>query len=264
MDPIRLDELPSEIIEYAGTITSLTFPRQGYTSDVAIIEGSRGRFVVKRSKVEPYSSWLSQEVHVLNGLRSTELPIPEVYRFAEQKNEKQVWALLPFFEGETLRQTLMKERNTDKKHEIIYHFGAVLSTVHSTPCPDALISSDSVWLEDMLSKAEYNLTHYSVDGTAELLVMLKMKKPLPTCQTLIHGDFTIDNVLVNNGKITSIIDWSGGGYGDPRYDLSLAIRPKPSAFEVQSEIDAFFEGYGKKSLTEQEYSYFAEGLYEFF
>jgi aminoglycoside phosphotransferase (APT) family kinase protein len=180
----------------------------------------------------------------------------------EEKDENQSWALLQFFEGETLRHAL-KEKNTDKKHEMIFNFGAILAQIHSTPCPNELIG-DSVWLNEMLQRAEFNLKHYSVDGTAELIELLKNNKPLAIKNTLIHGDFTIDNVLVRDGKIISIIDWSGGAFGDPRYDVSLAIRPKPNAIETYSEIDTFFEGYGKKILGEREYKYFADGLYEFF
>jgi hypothetical protein len=56
----------------------------------------------------------------------------------------------------------------------------------------------------------------------------------------------------------------GGAFGDPRYDVSLSIRPKPSAIETDSEIDSFFEGYGRKILGEREYKYFEDGLYAFF
>jgi aminoglycoside phosphotransferase len=93
----------------------------------------------------------------------------------------------------------------------------------------------------MLRRAEFNLKHYSVDGTPELLEELKAKRPLPVKNTLIYGDFTNDNVIFRNGKVTSVIDWSGGVFGDPRYDLSLAIRPKPNAIETNSEIDVFFD-----------------------
>jgi aminoglycoside phosphotransferase (APT) family kinase protein len=258
-----LHEIPNEIIDNLGTVKNIKFPRQGDTSNVGIIESTRGCFVIKRTKGEQYCSWLSEEVHVLNCLRNTKLPIPNVYQVVEQKNENQAWALLQYFEGETLRQALFNEKNTDKKHEMIFNFGVILSNIHSTQCPNELIG-DSVWLDEMLKRAEFNLKHYFVDGTAELLQFLKMNKPLPIKNTLIHGDFTIDNVLVYDGKITSIIDWSGGGFGDPRYDISLAIRPKPNAFEIQSDIDIFCEGYGKKFLGEQEYKYFSEGLYEFF
>ena len=52
---------------------------------------------------------------------------------------------------------------------------------------------------------------------------------------------TIDNVLVHNGEVTGIIDWSGGAFGDPRYDVSLAIRPKHHIFEWESDKLCFFE-----------------------
>lgn len=61
-----------------------------------------------------------------------------------------------------------------------------------------------------------------------------------------------------------MIDWSGGAFGEPRCDAALAIRPKPRVFQDQLDVDIFFEGYGEKILTEDDFTYFAEGLYEFF
>ena len=70
--------------------------------------------------------------------------------------------------------------------------------------------------------------------------------------------------MVYEGRISGIIDWSGGAYGDPRYDLSLAIRPKPNIFQSSKDHNAFFDGYGKKIITDAEYEYFEDGLYAFF
>lgn len=89
-------------------------------------------------------------------------------------------------------------------------------------------------------------------------------KPNPITETLIHGEFTIDNVLVKASEIVGVIDWGGGAFGDPRYDVSLAIRPKPRLFEDQADVDIFFKGYGAKNITDEDFTYFAEGLYEFF
>jgi len=100
----------------------------------------------------------------------------------------------------------------------------------------------------MLNQAEYNLKNYKVDGNEKLLEFIKTNKPNLYKQTFIHGDFTIDNVLVSNGVITGVIDWASGAYGDPRYDVSLAIRPKSNAFEHEIDKVIFFEGYGKRLL----------------
>ncbi|WP_164821828.1 phosphotransferase, partial [Paenibacillus koleovorans] len=116
MLPIKVNEIPNEIYDYLDSVNDIKFPRQGHTSDVGIVESANGRFILKRTKGEQYCSWLSNEVRVLKYLNNTTLPIPEVYRFVERTDENQSWALLEFFEGETLRQALSIEKNKNKKH----------------------------------------------------------------------------------------------------------------------------------------------------
>jgi aminoglycoside phosphotransferase (APT) family kinase protein len=146
--PIRFNEIPIEMKDYVGTIKSVTYPRQGHTSDVCIIESDMGYFVLKRTQGERYCTWLSQEVFVLNCLSQTNLPIPKVYRFIEEKDKSQSWVLIEYIEGETLRNYLSNECNEDKRHEMFFHFGKILSQVHATPCPPELVKN-SLWLEDM-------------------------------------------------------------------------------------------------------------------
>jgi len=38
---------------------------------------------------------------------------------------------------------------------------------------------------------------------------------------IIHGDFNLGNILEENGQYT-VIDWTNGQLGDPRYDLAWA------------------------------------------
>lgn len=264
MPPIHIDEIPIEIKEFFNKIISISFPRQGYTSNLAIIESDQGFFALKRTKGKLFNSMLKKEVSILNTLNNkTELPVPKVKKFIEKYNNSESWALLNFIEGETIRMALFNEYRSEKRQEIIFSFGKILSEIHSTPCPDELVMKQP-WLDQMLFEAEYNSNNYSVDGTKELLERIKVKKPKEYKQTLIHGDFTIDNVMISNGVITGVIDWGSGAYGDPRYDVSLAIRPKPNAFENEIDKQIFFEGYGGRIIDEDEYEYFANGLYEFF
>jgi aminoglycoside phosphotransferase (APT) family kinase protein len=262
LHPIQIDDIPSEIRNLTGQIKAILFPRQGYTSDVGIVECEQGLFVLKRTHGQRFCSWLRQEVHVLNSLAYTNLPIPRVHLYLEQETRNQCWAVMDYLEGEPLRQVLFREQNPDKRHEIIFNFGRILSEIHAVQCPSE-IRGEVPWLDNMLRQAKFNLDNYRVDGNEELLNRLMTHKPNPIAQTLIHGDFTIDNVLVHDGRITGVIDWSGGAFGDPRYDLSLAIRPKPNAFQNRCDIDSFFAGYGKRPITDQDFAYFV-GLYEFF
>nr|WP_230875121.1 phosphotransferase [Lysinibacillus cavernae] len=219
--------------------------------------------MLKRTKGEQFCSWLSKEVSVLKNLSTSTLSVPSLYYFIEQQLENQSWALMEYLEGETVRSALENEDNEENRHEIIFNFGKVLSAIHSTPCPGELVT-ETVWIDDMLGQAEFNLKNYEVDGTSELLDELKKNKPKIIQQTLVHGDFTIDNVLVHNRKISGVIDWSSGALGDPRYDVALAVRPKPQAFETAKDKQIFYEGYGAKLLDKSDYNYFKNGLYEFF
>jgi aminoglycoside phosphotransferase (APT) family kinase protein len=262
LNPIQINDIPSEIRNLTGKIKAIRYPRQGYTSDVGIVESEQGMFVLKRTQGQRFCSWLRREVYVLKSLAFTKLPVPRVHLYMEQEARNQCWAVMDYLEGEPLRQVLFREKNRERRHETIFNFGRILSEIHATQCPNE-IRGDVPWLDNMLRQAKFNLDTYRVAGNEELLNRLVTHRPIPIAQTLIHGDFTIDNVLVRDGRITGVIDWSSAAFGDPRYDLSLAIRPKPNAFQNRCDADAFFAGYGKRPITDQDFAYFV-GLYEFF
>ncbi|QTD39921.1 phosphotransferase family protein [Sporosarcina sp. Te-1] len=258
--PLSKEEIPGELIYLTGEIRDIQFPKQGQTSDVGIVNGEKGTYIVKRSKEEPFRSWLVREEDVLRHLQGTGLPVPKVYGSAATPAGH--WLVLEVLEGEPIRSALSRETDETKRRSLLFQFGQALARLHVAPCPVGLIEEGN-WLDRQLETATYNSHHYQVDGTAELLDRLKTSKPRAIEQKLIHGDFTVDNVLAAEGKVTGIIDWSGGAFGDPRYDLALAIRPKPGMFERTEDREIFFEGYGM-SINREEYVYFADGLYEFF
>ncbi len=261
MKPILLEEIPILIKDYVRNIHSISFPRQGCTSDVGIIQSDKGRFALKRTKKPQFNVWLKKEIMVLRSLnKETSLPVPKVEKFVEA--DGQSWALFEYMEGETVRAALTKTENKKKREELLINFGKIVSDIHATPCPEVL-RKEKTWLDGMLDDATYNLLNYEVDGSEELLEQIKGRLPSKMKQSLIHGDLTVDNVLVHNGVVTGIIDWSGGAFGDPRYDLSLAIRPKSNIFEWETDKVSFFEGYGSNILTKGDYDYFIN-LYEYF
>jgi len=263
LHPIQRNEIPKDIVEYVGGVIHIYFPRQGHTSDVGILNSKRGIFVLKRTKGKQFCSWLTKEATVLKHLSKSTLPVPTLHYFIEQSLENQSWALMAYLEGDTVRSALENEIKEENRHEIIFNFGKILSAIHSTRCPQELVK-DTPWIDDMLGQAEFNLKNFKVDGTPKLLDKLKRKKLKIIQQTFIHGDFTIDNVLVQNRKISGVIDWSAGALGDPRYDVALAVRPKAHVFETEQDKQIFYEGYGVKLIDQNEYNYFKNGLYEFF
>lgn len=259
---MKIQDIPIEIIDQIGEVRRITFPRQGHTSIVAILDTLDQKYIVKKTENDLYNEWLSKEYNVLQYLCDTGLPVPKAYSFCAENQSR--WLLMDYMDGISLREFLSREPDLKEKEKAIFNFGRCLKKLHESACPIELLKKDHSWLDSMLIQAEYNLTHFAVDGSEELLKRLKEEKPKPIENTLIHGDFTIDNVLVNECNIVGVIDWSGAAFGDPRYDVSLAIRPKHNAFENERDKEIFFEAYGTLRLTDEEYDYFENGIYNFF
>jgi aminoglycoside phosphotransferase (APT) family kinase protein len=132
--------------------------------------------------------------------------------------------------------------------------------LHATPVPIGL-RSESPWVDRMLAEARDNLVW--CDGTVELLADLRHRRPGPVPEVLIHGDLALDNILVGAEDAMSLIDWSDGAQGDPRYDLALSLRTEPEIELGEIELAAFFEGYGGVPVDRATRRWFVN-LYEFF
>ncbi|MGM7722900.1 phosphotransferase [Metabacillus sp. Hm71] len=166
---------------------------------------------------------------------------------------------MSFEDGITLTSALNLAKSTTEKKSLIRSFGQFLHHLHEKKDLQNF-KQENNWLEERLVKAQSYVENGQTDGNLELLNQLNSNKPIPVQQTMIHGDYTTDNVLVVNGKVELFIDVSGMTVGDPRYDESLAI----GKFIHNPEyIHAFYEGYKRYKVTKEELRYF-EGLYEFF
>ena len=249
-----------------GKITTVTYPVQGMTSQVTILDGQRGVFVAKRATQPRYRDWLRRENMVLHALAETSLPVPRPHLYLPSANaDRESWLLMSYLSGESLRTALHTTSDSTARHAFLMAFGQLLQALHACPMPTALDQEKTSWLDRMLDQAAFALEHELVDdnGTPELLEYVQQNRPSSVQETLVHGDCTLDNVLIQNGTICGLIDWAGGTRGDPRYDLALATQVEREAFQSASDYDAFYGVYGGEQLTEAELAYFLD-LYEFF
>lgn len=259
------DNLPAELQTVLGQVQEWSTPPQGMTSRVALAHTHQGVYALKYATGSLYGSWLTREYCVLSALDTLHLPIPRAHALVRRDTgiTPERWLLMDALPGETLSAVLLKTTDVMTRHALLRDFGQTLARIHAAPA--SLPHPQPTWLDAMLDEAAENLEHFSVDGTPELLARLRHTHPQPIPQALIHGDYTLDNAMVADGRIIGVIDWSGGAMGDPRYDLALATRPQREAFGTEREADlqAFYEGYGSPPLSQTEFDYY-NGLYEFF
>jgi aminoglycoside 3'-phosphotransferase-1 len=70
--------------------------------------------------------------------------------------------------------------------------------------------------------------------------------PLPFERVLTHGDFSLDNVFVERGQVTGVLDVGRAGVADPYQDLAICWRDL-GEFGVSAQ-SAFLRGYGVHAI----------------
>lgn len=262
-----LDHMPQVLRDFVGPIKRVDVPHQGDASDVAIVTGKHGRFVVKLATKPPFHEWLRREYEVLCSLSAIQVPVPKALQYAEADAAEGHlgWLLMEYVAGIPLRVQLRHETDSaarPSRHRLLFQFGQTLASIHRGPVPKELLSGEP-WLDWMLQCAAKHLRNYQVDGDSDLLHRLVAERPDPVQPCLIHGDYALDNILVSDGKVTGVIDWGWAACGDPRFDLAIATHRKPEAFGGAADFDAFYDGYSGRRLAKEEEEYFVR-LYEFF
>ena len=266
---------PPEVLNVLGEIYQITSPKQGATSQVWVVECAAGMRVVKHASRAPYVDWLMGEGAVLKGFNSAtflktatenlKFPFPKLYLDGSMMQvERSIpYLVMGYLPGEPLATVMSHENDPKRRLHWMSLFGDVLRKVHSFPGTQSV---NKRWLEERLKTAASYIEagfELDADDPPRVLDYLRANRPKLVPQTLIHGDFMWDNVLVQDDQITGIVDWGGGAYGDPRYDLALAILPHEDGDISAAEVAAFYAAYECDPLTEAEYRYFTS-LYGFF
>jgi aminoglycoside phosphotransferase (APT) family kinase protein len=252
--------LQGKIEKITGSIHKTNvLDEQGWTSEVRRISTADRSYVLKSSFKEKYRTWLKAEAEILEKLKgNTVFPVPHYYGFIEEQDGDHL--IMSFEEGMSLTAALGNASSETERKSLIRSFGRFLHEFHEKE-PLGIFKSEGDWLEGQLIIAQLYAEKGQSDGSLTLLDHLKTNRPEHVTQTMIHGDCTTDNVFVINGEVRLFIDVAGMTVGDPRYDESLAIRK----FMNNSEyVTAFYEGYTRYRVSEDEFLYFDEGLYEFF
>lgn len=256
-----LDDIPPALRAYAPPNASLTYPKQGMTSEVAFVDAPRP-CVIKRCKDPIYLEWLSREHAVLQSLAGSSLPVPRVLAYAPvdaHTERRESWLVMSRLEGRPLWPDML-EAGSERRAALLRRVGELLKHVHATAVPPSLRSPSS-WIDRVLAEARENLPWS--DGALALLEDLHRRRPAAIPEVLIHGDLALDNVLITADDVMSLIDWPRGAQGDPRSDLALALLTEPEFALGEPELAAFYHGYGGTPIDAPARQWFTD-LYEFF
>lgn len=68
----------------------------------------------------------------------------------------------------------------------------------------------------------------------QLLSELDRSLPHTEERAFTHGDFSLTNVLLKEGRVTGVVDWGGAGLADPYRDVALLLRGLARNYRMNS------------------------------
>ncbi len=95
------------------------------------------------------------------------------------------------------------------------------------------------------------MDRFPIGSKREAWEIMQANKDRLKCDTLIHGDACLPNLILENGKFKSFIDFNLAGVGDRHIDLYWAIWSLQYNLGTDEYTDRFLDLYGRENVDEE-------------
>ena len=134
-------------------------------------------------------------------LRAVAFPAPGVRATGEVAGHPVL--LLDWLPGKTLRQALYQ--SPWRAWRLGYVFGQTQARIHQFPAPRGVLQTECSWID-------------WAEPDSDLAALLRQQANVEAM--LLHLDYHPMNVLVQDGVISGVLDWTNVNGGDPRADVA--------------------------------------------
>jgi aminoglycoside phosphotransferase (APT) family kinase protein len=185
--------------------------------------------------VLPTAHDMSREFRMISGLAGTDVPVAGAIGYcADAGVIGAPFYLMDYVPGRVLRTSADTAALTAEQNAALSQgLADMLAAIHGVDVATAGLADlgrGAGYLRRQLDRWQrqwqLSMTR-EVPGYDELVAALTSKLPEEGEVTLVHGDFRIDNVLVDAGsatpRILAVVDWEMATLGDPLADLGLTL-----------------------------------------
>lgn len=180
---------------------------------------------------------LEKEFRVMDAVQDTGVPVPETHWFEDDASV----AGAPFFVVEHAEGDAPNTwRDSDRERleaawadggDLPEQFVDAAAAIHSVspadvpfldrPDPDEVVDAEIDYWAGKYE--EFDLRQEPVID--EAIRWFRANQPTVEERTLVHGDFRIGNMLLDDDELTAVLDWEMARIGDPHYDLGYSSMP---------------------------------------
>ena len=211
-----------------------------------------GQIVLRRpplGHVLPTAHDMSREYRVLSALSGTAVPVPRPLAHCQDPDVIGApFYLMEFVDGVVLRTAQDGVGlSPQQAGELSSLMAEMLATIHGVDIESAGLTGfgrPEGYLARQLARwqrqRELSNTR-ELPGYAELVQRLADRLPDSADGTLVHGDFRLDNTLIqltSPARVAAVVDWEMSTLGDPLVDLGLTLSYWADGAEGVPEVTA--------------------------
>jgi aminoglycoside phosphotransferase (APT) family kinase protein len=165
------------------------------------------------------------EAGILRGAAGAGVPVARVLAsFADGGPLETPALVVEQLPGEALPQRILRDpRFAEARDSLAAACGTILARLHAMD----LSALPELQPQDPVERCRQALDRLHCANPAFELVLrrLERKRPAPRPQTIVHGDFRLGNLLIDEHGITAVLDWELVHLGDPLEDLGYLCVP---------------------------------------
>lgn len=166
---------------------------------------------------------LPAEAKLIQAAATAGVPVPDVFHVLDDKDGIGDGFLMNYLLGETIARPILRNPEFETARSILAkQCGLALSAIHSIPTqglPSELQTSDG-----MAQIEKYESIYRAFNAPRPVfeltLQWLKANAPEPRPSVLVHGDFRLGNLMVDETGLVAVLDWELAHLGDPREDIA--------------------------------------------
>ena len=187
---------------------------------------------------------MQREFKIITELSRNNLKVPKpILLCVDRTISEDDFYIMEYIEGETIADNLIAAKYSDsQKKKITESFISTLAELHTFDVVESNLrdlGKHQDYVERQLNRWNKQFRAQKVREIDDLDQATKILfDNIPSQQriSIVHGDYRLDNVRINNNSVEAIVDWELCTLGDPLADLGTVI----ASWSHENEIDTPF------------------------
>ena len=235
-----MDFFSNQIREYISSNINLNIDfdfekfKVGRSNITFKIFDSQNIYVLRRppfgNKLESAHN-MQREYKIITELSKNNLKVPKPIHICADKNISQDdFYIMEYIDGDTIADNLIAENYSKKDKELITNsFITTLTELHNFDVQSSDLKDlgkHEGYVERQIIRLNKQFSAQKVREIGDLDVATKIlleKIPIQQRVSIVHGDYRLDNVRINNNSVAAVVDWELCTLGDPLSDLGTVI-----------------------------------------